>query len=184
MHVRRAPAPQPLHSVPDCQETRHVPKLSSRVAARTSPLCSSSSSLSEPPMGTRVFSGIRERFGKWLRRADGICAWMSERAGYVTSLGRKPRQGCPHNRHGFRLKTRVARVSWHNAAATQTRLHLTKGPAKSELVHARVAAARTQPLPEPCPVLLANQECPHFPRSLPRWLPRAAFRLRVVQTPQ
>ena len=89
----------------------------------------SSTLLGDTPGFLAVGYGVE----RWGVPAPGARAWMGERAGYVTSLGRKPRRGCHDNRYGFRIKTRVARVSWHNAAATSSQTSLNEGPGEKRI---------------------------------------------------
>ena len=85
---------------------------------------------------------------------------MRERAGLATSLGTKP-LSAPFGLFAV-AKLHYAKMSSRVAAARKLALPPgSKGPAKSELIACVGAVARLL-TNQARPLLLANQECPHF----------------------
>ncbi len=76
--------------------------------------------------------------------APGSRAWMSERAGHLTSPGTKPPSGATSE--GTTANTGHHPDVTLTAAALRLQNKPTKGPAKSELIHARETGAGTRAL--------------------------------------
>src|SRR6188768_3515523 len=86
---------------------------------------------------------------------------LRERAGYATSLGTKPRRGCPPT-HANSASSSCCRRSAPCAAALSVSYPIKRrARRKASATHVHVSAAGPR-ASEARPLLLANEECPHF----------------------